>query len=419
MALSTRGAILGGSIIWLMAEQKDRDVNRFSTYLPITLLTIAHGSVDFYVNLLPALAPGMATRLDIPLGRVIALIGVMQLVTNGVQPLVGWIMGNRNLSWIIWCGLILSIFPAFMGYAVGFWSLAFLVVLGGAGTGIFHPEAVLTAHDSGGRHDHLAMPFFMAGGYFLSAAAAPICLHWVDWFDYPALVWFAIPGLIMGAYYFLQHRKSRRNHPSVVIKPRSRRETKREEGRLSFWPLLLVSIFCTGATALFMAILTSHYALTFGEESKLTAGWVILIVGGLGSLASFFWGHICRNRNYYVAVFITQLLSAPLFYLLAHAGTPMMGVAIAFPLALISPGAVYPVSVSLVRNASGLTQALRAGLVVGGAWGLAALLVMGAGELLDRGVPSSSLVAVCAISCLCTAAVAGFQLLRSRKAAAK
>ncbi len=396
----------------------DPTVNRFAAPLAVTLFAAAHGSVDFYVTLLQALAPGMTQHLDLPLGRVVALVGIGQLIANGVQPLTGWIMGKRNLSWIMWAGAIIATLPALMGWASGHWTLALLVVVGAFGTGAFHPEGILAAHETSGDKAHFGVPLFMAGGYFFSAAAAPIAIFWVGRFGYRALAWLAIPGLLLALTLYRKDSQKRHSHPSVAIRPRSQRVTRREAGTLSFWPLLFVALFCNTATGLFMAILTSHYDLTFGPDSRVWAGWVLLIIGGLGSLASFFWGSVCRKKErYYLVAFATQLLAGPLFFLLAHASSPALGLAIAFPLSVVSPGAVYPVSVSLVRNASGATQALRAGLIVGGTWGIAALMIMLAGVLIDHGVSTTALVSVSAFSCLLAALLSGWQALAIRKAA--
>lgn len=379
--------------------------------LSLLLFAVAHGGVDFYVCLLQALAPSLAARLDIPLGTVVAVVGVGQLVNNCIQPLAGLIMGKRNLSWILWFGAVLAVFPAFMGLTAHFAVVALLVLLGSIGTGIFHPEGLLAAHDASGTHAHVGVPLFMACGYFFSAAAAPVAIYWVEHLGFPSLAWLTAPGLCIAVGLFILYRRKRRSHPSVVLRPRSRRQTRIEAGNYSVWPLLGVCACTSVATGLFMAILTSHYELAYGPDSRIWAGWVLLALGGGGVLASFFWGQMTRRRGYYLIVAATQVAAAPLFAWLAYAGTPAEGLAIVIPLSLISPGAVYPAAVTLVRNASGLTQSLRAGLVVGGTWGVASVVIMIAGWLLARGMSSANLVLISAAACLVAACIGGWQLV--------
>jgi Arabinose efflux permease len=393
-------------------------VKTLKALLPVTILAAAHGGVDFYGAFLQALAPVVSEHLAIQPGRIVALVGVVGLVTNGIQPLIGLIMGKRNIAWILWGALLLSMLPCFMGFIDSYWLLVILVLGGSLGTGSFHPEGILSAHDSSGEYAHFGVPLFMAGGYFFTAAGAPIAIHWVSWFGLRSLVWFILPGLLLAALLYLNLRRKKAKHPSIVLRPRSQRRTRAIPGGVSIWPLLTVAVFCNIATALFLAIITSHYELTYGPESRTWAGWVMLTIGGVGCLASFFWGHICHKKGYFLVLLLTQLASAPLFILLARADSPIAGFWYALPLSVISPGSVYPVAVTLTRNASGLTQSLRAGLIVGGTWGLAALVVMAAGVLLDMGVPSWQLVSVSGFSCLVTAVVAGVQLLRGRAARA-
>ncbi|MDR0362763.1 MAG: MFS transporter [Planctomycetota bacterium] len=385
------------------------------TRFALILLSIAHGSVDFYVNLLQALAPAMAVHLDVPLGGIVALVGIGQFATNVVQPLAGLIMGRRNLSWIVWAGAALSVLPAFMGWVSGFWPLAALILIGAVGTGIFHPEGLLAAHDASGEEAHFGVPLFMAGGFFLSAVAAPVGIQWVERLGFKSMAVLAIPGLLIACSLLGAHRKRKREHPSIVVRPRSRRVARIEAGRLSFWPIFAMAACFSIATGLFFAILTSHYELKFGSEARAWAGWVILAMGGVGSLSSFFWGYVCRKKGYFAAVFLTMLAAAPLFFLLANAGSPAMGLAIAFPLSLIAPGALYPTSVNLSRNSAGLTQSLRAGLMVGGTWGAAAVVTVAVGVLIDRGVDTTYLVAVSACACLLAGLIAGGYELALRK----
>lgn len=384
-------------------------------FLPVIVLSAAHGGVDFYGAFLQSLAPVVSQHLAVQPGRVVALVGIVSLIANGIQPLVGLIMSKRNVAGILWGAMLLSMLPCFMGFIDSYWILVILVIGGALGTGAYHPEGLLSAHDSSGEYAHLGVPLFMAGGYFFSAAAAPIAIHWVSWFDLKGLVWFIPPGLLLAGLLYMNLRQKRAKHPSIVLRPRSQRRTRAIPGGLSVWPLLAVAVFCNIATALFLAIITSHYELTYGPESRAWAGWVMLTIGGVGCLASFFWGHVCRKKGYFLAVLLTQLVAAPLFILLARADSPIAGFWYAIPLSIISPGSVFPVAVTLTRNASGLTQSLRAGLIVGGTWGLAALVVMAAGVLLDMGVPSWKLVSISGFSCLVTAAVAGVQLLRKQR----
>ncbi|MDR3210930.1 MAG: hypothetical protein LBU79_03325, partial [Planctomycetota bacterium] len=120
-----------------------------ATLFPL-ILALAHGSVDFYLNIIQALVPSLARHLDVPLSRVIILMGVVQFIANFIQPAAGWLMGKRNLAGILWAGTLLAILPAGMGLTHSFGIVAVLVILGAVGTGIFHPEGVVSLHQAAG-----------------------------------------------------------------------------------------------------------------------------------------------------------------------------------------------------------------------------------------------------------------------------
>lgn len=379
------------------------------------LMTAGHGTVDFYPGILPAVAPGVAEYLGIPIGSVVALVGIGALVSNGIQPLIGAIMARWNLAWALWLAAALSTLPSLLGFAGGYYGLLALILLGALGNGLFHPEGVLAAHDASDGKAHFAIPLFMAGGGILNALAAPIGIQWSSRFGYQALALLTLPGLAVALALLLNHGRKKRRHPSIVIRPRSRRVTKLTAGGMSFWPLLLAALFLGVSIGLFLSIISSHYELAFGPSTRSWSGWVLMTVGITGSLASFWWGYMTKKHGYYKIVLLTQALAVPLFIVMAYAPSPAAGFIAALPLGLVAPGAVYPVSVTLVRDASGLTQSMRVGLVVGATWGVSALVVMLSGWLLKHGMPSQNLVLISAGASFAALLVAVSQLT-ARKA---
>jgi FSR family fosmidomycin resistance protein-like MFS transporter len=301
-----------------------------------------------------------------------------------------------------------------MGLTHSFGIVAVLVILGAVGTGIFHPEGVVSLHQAAGRQAHFLVPFFMACGFFFSAAAAPVSIYWVENLGFPSLYWLALPGLVLALLLFLHRRRDRRDHPGTAHQRHSQRRVGVSSAQPSFWPLLATAGALNIATALFMALLTSHYEIHFGSASHRTAGWMLLLMGGLASLVSFFWGHLTRQdrfRRFYLLVLASQLLATPLFFWLPHAATPTTGLVICIALSLIAPGAIYPVSVTLSRDTSGLTHSLRAALMIGGTWGTAALVVTLSGILLEAGVDTRQLLSGSAFFTLVAALIALWQVL--------
>lgn len=355
----------------------------------IFLLTAGHGTVDSFVGLLAILAPAAAAHLDVPLGDVVMLVGVTSLVTNLLQPFVGHVMTKHNLAWTLWAAVALSSLPAFMGFAPNYWALATLCLLGCVGTGVYHPEGVLYAHEVTGEKAYLGIPLFMAGGAAIYAVVTPLSIRLTESFGLQAVAWFAVPGLLLASLFYLEYRGRRREHPSIVRRPRSMRRTKVvDSGHMAFWPLWAVGIFFCVGNGLFLNILSSHFELIYGPDARHWSGWVLMAMGIGSSLSSFAWSALSKKVNFYAIAICSQIVAVPLFTLMAHPATPAAGFLCAIPLSLVAPAAVHPIGVMLSRNAAGSTQGMRTSLMVGGTYGIAALATMGAGVLMRNGVDS-------------------------------
>ncbi|MCL2001765.1 MAG: MFS transporter [Planctomycetes bacterium] len=382
--------------------------------LPLLTLTVAHGFVDFYIYIPAVLAPGIAQYLGIPLGDVVFVAGAASLTNNVVQLPAGYAIGKRNTAWTLWLSVLLASFSTFVGFASGMASFVVLVMLGAIGTGAFHPEAALSAHDEAGQDSNMGIPVFIAGGAAIAAVSTPMSIKWSGWLGFPALAWFALPGSLAALALLLQYRPRKRGSPTGVLKPRSLRIGKAHAGRLSFWPLLAVAICLSIANGVFIYTLSSHYELIFGSGARIWSGWILMLCGMVGLLVSFVWTALAGKYGFFRVVLASQAAAAPLLLLLAWPASPASGFLIAVPLAFISPSSIFPVVIAMSRNAAGLTQGLRTGIVIGGTSGLSSIVVMTAGRLLRAGMPSSYLLMGCAACCLAATLLAGWQILAGK-----
>ncbi|MCD8138642.1 MAG: hypothetical protein LUE17_02490 [Planctomycetaceae bacterium] len=384
-------------------------------FTPVMLLTLGHGLVDSYGGMLQVLAPGLAAYLGIPIGEVVMLIGASALVNNLIQPTAAYIMGNRNLAWVLWLAIIMASSAVFMGFATGIVSLSIIITIGAAGTGLYHPEAVLSAHDASGEKSYLGIPFFMAGGAAIYAAMTPLSIRVTESYGFPALAWFVVPAIVVAGIFLLSYRKRKREHPSVMIRPRSKRITRVQDGALSYWPLLAVGMCMCIATGLFLAILSSHFELLFGPEARHWSGWVLMVMGVGSSLSSFLWSSLTRSRGFYPVALGTQLLAFPLLVLMAYVPSPEWGFLVSLPLCIVTPASIHPAAAAAAKNMAGATQALRMSLMMGGTFAAASIVIMIAGALMRRGVTSSSIVVFIAICALMAALIAGWQIIALRR----
>ncbi len=390
-------------------------LEKLKSAYPILLLTAGHGAVDTYLGLLPVVAPGLAAYMGVPIGDVVMLIGICSFLNNMTQPVAGWIMGHRNLAWVLGFAVLLSSLPVWMGFMPNFLWLSVIIILGGIGTGLFHPEAALSASDVSGDKGHIGIPLFMSGGTAVYGVATPIYIWITENFGFKALGWLALPGALVSVLLYLGYRQKKRTHPSVVIRPRSRRVSAVREGVMSFWPLFAVTTSSSIATGLLISILSSHFELLFGESARTWSGWTLMVLGLCGSLMSFVWSSLGRKVGFYVLALGTQAVAFPLFLLLAGPPSAAWGFVITVPLSLVAPATLHPLAVGLSRNAAGSTQALRAALMMGVSFAMSAVAVMAAGVLLRRGMPSGWVIVVTAMCSLATIGLSVWQLWANRR----
>src|SRR5262245_36369164 len=112
----------------------------------ITILSIAHFVLDSYSSFLYQLLPLLALRLKLTPAQVGMIPPTLMITSSLMQPLYG-VISDRYLkrSMVIMGPLIAAVFLSGMGLATNMWSLMAMVIVGGVGVGIFHPQGAAMA----------------------------------------------------------------------------------------------------------------------------------------------------------------------------------------------------------------------------------------------------------------------------------
>jgi hypothetical protein len=121
-------------------------------------------------------------------------------------------------------------------------------------------------------------------------------------------------------------------------------------------------------------------------------GTALAILGLSGMFGSYLWGYLSARVSAFVLILAAQLACAPLYLLLLRADSAAGLALLSFPTGLCMGGALFPLLATASRRSRQLTPGLRAGVIVGGTWGLASLLPMGCGWLTDYGVTVGQLL---------------------------
>ena len=117
----------------------------------------------------------------------------------------------------------------------------------------------------------------------------------------------------------------------------------------------------------------------FGMEGFKAGGMSLFFMGTTSALSSYAWGFLSRKFSRFRLLAIGQAIAFPLYLLLIRSTSPGQAVFWSLPAGVFLGSAVFPLVATAARQAHGLTPGLRAGLIVGGAWGFGALMTIFAG----------------------------------------
>lgn len=132
----------------------------------LVLLCLGHFFVDLYSSAVGALQPFLVDKLKLSLTQVGVLGGLFAFASSVTQPLYGYLADRWKTPLFTGLGPALAgVFISCLGLASAFSQVLIMLVLGGVGIAMFHPQASawatrLVPLGSKGR----AMAFFISGG---------------------------------------------------------------------------------------------------------------------------------------------------------------------------------------------------------------------------------------------------------------
>jgi FSR family fosmidomycin resistance protein-like MFS transporter len=138
--------------------------------LTIALLSTAHCVLDSYSSFLFQLLPLMATKLRLTPAQAGLVPPMLTIASSLMQPVYG-VISDRYLkrSMVVFGPLIAAVFLSCLGMADSLPGLIALVILGGVGVGMFHPQGAAlvsraASSDGLGRGQGMMMSVFSSSG---------------------------------------------------------------------------------------------------------------------------------------------------------------------------------------------------------------------------------------------------------------
>jgi len=343
----------------------------------LAVLTLLHFSVDFCGGItIPLAEPTLVNHLSVGLPRIAFLLGGCALIINVIQPVSGAVLPRRGLPILLLLAPLAALFTSTIGLTRSFWATAVMLAVAGVGIGIVHPEAALAAHSAAGKRKGLGVSIFMSGGYFGFATGSLIGGVWAECQGLRHFWLLAIPALTAAVLVYLSdlHRYEGQAEEDKTAK----------SGQVNFAPVLALSVSIAASMCLLVRLITILLVRRFpGQDGQGWGGATVFATGITGALGAFLWGYLSERWTRGRTVAIAQLLCVPFLYGLLHASrpdlVPFWGLGVGFTL-----GGTFAVSVVLARESRGLSQRLRMGLAIGGAWGMGEAAFIVAGEYIGR-----------------------------------
>lgn len=256
------------------------------SYLQVILLAMGHFFNDFYCNFLPILLPILIPKLGLSLTLSGALVMVMSLSANVLQPVFGYFMDKYNFNKIM--PLIIpfgAVFICLTNWASNFIVLAVLIGLSGLAVSTFHPMgAGLVSKVAPDGKISTCISIFVAGGSFGFALAPILLVYFMQMYSLDYLPILIIPAVILGILMYSSGLSKARFVNEQVAKNMHFNLAQILQNK----PLMLLNISMGLRAWLFTALVTflPLWAIEKGCDNTLS-GWILTIylcgsvIGGL------------------------------------------------------------------------------------------------------------------------------------------
>ena len=256
------------------------------SYLQVILLAMGHFFNDFYCNFLPILLPILIPKLGLSLTLSGALVMVMSLSANVLQPVFGYFMDKYNFNKIM--PLIIpfgAVFICLTNWASNFIILAVLIGLSGLAVSTFHPMgAGLVSKVAPDGKISTCISIFVAGGSFGFALAPILLVYFMQMYSLDYLPILIIPAIILGVLMYSSGLSKARFVNEQVAKNMHFNLAQILQNK----PLMLLNISMGLRAWLFTALVTflPLWAIEKGRDDTLS-GWILTIylcgsvIGGL------------------------------------------------------------------------------------------------------------------------------------------
>ncbi len=355
-------------------------VSRGTARRVVLAVGIAHFINDAYSSFISPLLPRLMDHLEMSIAMAASMAMTWSLAASLIQPAAGYLADRYGRKLFVIGGpLISGVFLSLIGLAPSVEVLALIVIAGGIGSAAFHPPgAAMSGGAAEGKGSGLRMSMFAFGG-LLGFAVGPLMVVGLVAVVGLSGMWVAMLPAIAVCGVLLVVLPTDRPHPDAPKPPPLMEVLRALRGPLG-------AIFVIGALSGFLQrlFLTLSPIISFQDGVSEATGALVLSVYLAGQAIGTIVGGVLTDRmdRAYLLAGLTALsLPAHLFAFWLPAGSLSM-LSFAAVAGLLNLALMPPVIV-LAQEILPESKGVGSGIVMGLAWAVGSIAVIGFGFLAD------------------------------------
>lgn len=352
------------------------------------IIALAHGINDAYASFVPPLLPRIMEGLDLTIAAAAALGSAFAIATALPQPFFGYFADRFGRRAFAVGGVVASgVFVSVIGFAPSYWTLLLMLVLGGLGGAAFHPPGASYAVRVGaGRGGGTRYSIFSFGGALGYAAGPLVAVGLVAWGGMERLWVAMIPALLLAPLFFRGLPSGRGETRGAPPAPPPTTVLRQLIGPLGI--IFGVSSAMAFVQRVFLTMEPIIVAEAGGSEA-LGAAALALYLGSqaFGTVAG---GVLADRMDRRHLLFGLCALALPAHLLALWLGPWSAPGLVAIGVAGFLGMATLPPIVVMAQEMLPRAPGASSGIVMGLAWTVGALGVMGTGALADLTGPQAA-----------------------------
>ena len=343
------------------------------------MLALGHFLVDMMGGIFGPLLPALMKQLGVGYAGANALLLFFSFGSNGGQIVFGEISDrSRLVQRLMFLAPVVACAPLFMGFIHSYAALCVLLVIGGAAVALYHPVGLHEVSTLPQLPQGTAVSVFLAVGLCGWSAGSLVSAALVQYLGFQWLWLPLLPALVAAAVLFWGQRlfleRRRQDAPVPGDAP-----PVRTEGYSFPW-IWTAALFVAFTSSALVRYMPAYMEAKDGDGGIMPAAIAVLFFGICGAIGGLVFGTLSERypRGYVcAAALVTSTVFMAIFF--GTGGTYLWW----FSLSGLGIGSAFPLLVAMSHEAKGPRTHRRDGLMVGGAWGIAAAMILPLGAAAD------------------------------------